>query len=395
MSEPPVRPPVPLLRTALFGFHVAHGGHMVPFAGWEMPLYYDSILAEHQAVRQHVGLFDVSHMGVLTVSGGHAAELLSRRTTANVAKLVPGQVRYTFLLDASAEIVDDLLISRIDDGSRPDPFFLVVPNAAHASEVYDLLRSHRRPDTEVHHLNPNVSILAVQGPAARGLLEALFGWRLGALKYYTSRRFPAQRTDGPEADGVLGTVVPRDLATHYLVSRTGYTGEAGYEIFVPAADAPSVAERIVAAGARPVGLGARDTLRLEKGFLLSGQDFHLDRSPLEAAQDRFVEMDHDFVGRTALEKQLKDGLPLRLVGLLVEEPKAIPRHGTPILHGGAVVGTVTSGGLSPSLDKGIALAFLPPALTAVGTELGLDLRGRTVPARVVSLPFYPATPARR
>jgi len=392
-ATPPPTPP--LLRTALFAFHQAHGGHLVPFAGWEMPLYYDSILAEHQAVRKHVGLFDVSHMGVLTVAGGHSADLLSRRTTANVAKLAPGQVRYTFLLDAGGEIVDDLLISRLDDGTRPDPSFLVVPNAAHAPEVYDLLRSHRRPDTEVHHLNPTVSILAVQGPGARGLLEALFGWRLGALKYYTARRFPAQRTDGPEADGVLGTAVPADLAHHYLVSRTGYTGEAGYEIFVPASDAPSVAEKIVAAGAKPCGLGARDTLRLEKGFLLSGQDFHLDRSPLEAGQDRFVEMDHEFVGRVALEKQLKDGLALRLAGLLVGEPKAIPRHGTVVLHDGAPVGTVTSGGLSPSLDQGIALAYLPPALTAVGTELGLEIRGRTVAARVVPLPFYPAPAARR
>jgi len=270
-----------------------------------------------------------------------------------------------------------------------------VPNAAHAAEVYDLLRVHRRPDTEVQHLNPNVSILAVQGPAARGVLETLFGWRLGGLKYYTARRFPAQRTDGPEADGVLGTVIPRDLGAYYLVSRTGYTGEAGYEIFVPASDAPSVAERIVAAGARPCGLGALDTLRLEKGFLLSGQDFHLDRSPLEAAQDRFVEMDHDFVGRTALEKQFKDGLAQRLVGIVVDEPNAIPRHGTPVLHDGAPVGVVTSGGLSPSLDQGIALAYLPPALGAVGTPLGLEIRGRTVPAHVSSLPFYPAAPARR
>ncbi|MCI4354484.1 MAG: glycine cleavage system aminomethyltransferase GcvT [Thermoplasmata archaeon] len=391
----PTHAPVPLLRTALYGFHMAHGAHLVPFAGWEMPLYYEGIIAEHQAVRRHVGLFDVSHMGILTVSGGHAADLLGRRTTANVAKLAPGQVRYTFLLDAGGEIVDDLLISRLDAGTQPDDSFLVVPNAASAPMIFDLLRSHRRPDTEVKHLNPTVSILAVQGGAARGLLEGLMGWRLGGLKYYTARRFPANRTDGPDADGVLGTVVPKDLATHYLVSRTGYTGEAGYELFVPSADAPSLAERIVAAGARPCGLGARDTLRLEKGFLLSGQDFHLDRSPFEAAQDRFVEMDHEFVGRTALEKQLKDGLPARLAGILVEEPNTIPRHGTPVHHGGAPIAVVTSGGLSPSLEKGIALAYLPVPLTVPGTELGLEIRGRVVPARVHALPFYPAQPARR
>ena len=394
MSEPS-NAPVSLQRTALFGFHQAHGAHLVPFAGWEMPLYYEGILAEHQAVRRHVGLFDVSHMGILTVSGGHAADLLARRTTANVPKLTPGQVRYTFLLDAGGEIVDDLLISRVDNGSHPDASFLVVPNAANAASVYDLLRSHRRPDTEVHLLNPSVSILAVQGPGARGLLESLFGWRLGALKYYTARRFPAQRTDGPAADGLLGTVLPGDLATSYLVSRTGYTGEPGYEIFVPASDAPGVAERIVAAGARPCGLGARDTLRLEKGFLLSGQDFLHNRSPLEAAQEKFVEMDHEFVGRTALEKQQKDGLVARLAGILVEEPRAIPRHGTPVVHDGKVVAQVTSGGLSPTLEKGIALAYLPTALTAVGTEVGLEIRGRIVPGRVHALPFYPATPARR
>ncbi len=393
-TSPPTAPPV-LLRTALFAFHQSHGAHLVPFAGWEMPLYYESILAEHQAVRHHVGLFDVSHMGILTVAGVHAGDLLARRTTANVPKLAPGQVRYTFLLDAGGAIVDDLLISRVDDGTHPELSFLVVPNAANASSVYDLLRSHRRPDTQVHLLNPTVSILAVQGGGARGLLESLFGWRLGALKYYTARRFPAMRTDGPDADGILGTVIPRDLATSYLVSRTGYTGEPGYEVFVPAAEAPRVAEQLVAAGARPCGLGARDTLRLEKGFLLSGQDFHSDRSPLEAGQERFVEMDHEFVGRVALEKQQKDGLPARLAGILVEEPRAIPRHGTPVLHDGTPVAIVTSGGLSPSLEKGIALAYLPLALTAPGTELGLDIRGRIVPGRVHALPFYPATPARR
>lgn len=394
MTDPEVPPSAPLRRTALFPFHQAHSAHLVAFAGWEMPLYYEGIIPEHRAVRRHLGLFDVSHMGVITVSGGHAADLLGRRTTANVAKLAPGQVRYTFLLESGGAIIDDLLISRLDAGRADAPIFLVVPNAAHADEVYDLFRAHRRPDTEVHHLNPRVCILAVQGPAARGVLETLFGWRLGGLKYYTARRFPAHRTDGPAADGTFGPVLPDDLGERFVVSRTGYTGEPGYEIFVPADQAIEIAERLVAAGAQPVGLGARDTLRLEKGFLLSGQDFHLDRSPLEAAQDRFVEFDHDFVGRAALEKQRADGLAVRLTAIAVAEPNAIPRIGTPVLHAGTRVGQLTSGGSSPSLGHGIGLGYLPPALGTVGTALELDIRGRTVAARVVALPFYPAAPAR-
>jgi aminomethyltransferase len=368
---------------------------MVAFAGWEMPLYYEGILAEHEAVRRHVGLFDVSHMGILSVSGAHAADLLARRTTARAASMAPGQCRYTFVTDTDGIIVDDLLLTRLADGRAGEPSFLVVPNAANASAIFDLLRSHRRPDTEVQRHNGALAILAVQGPAARGLLEGLFGWRLGGLKYYTARAFPTERTDGPDADGTLGHELLDVLAHHHLVSRTGYTGEPGYELVVRGPEAGALAERIVAAGANLTGLGARDTLRLEKGFLLSGQDFHLDHTPLEAGQDRFVDLDHEFVGRLALETQAKAGPKVRLAGLLVEEPQAIPRHGTVVLHEGKPVAEVTSGGLSPSLQKGIALAYLPMALTAVGTEVTLALRGREVAARVRALPFYPAESSRR
>ena len=388
-------PATPLKRTVLFDFHNAHKGHLVPFAGWEMPLYYDSILHEHEAVRTSVGLFDVSHMGILTVTGAHAADLLSFRTTASVTKLEPGQVRYTFLLDATGVIVDDLLITRTDDGSRADRSFLVVPNAAHADEVFDLLRSHRRPDTQVGHHNGAVAILAVQGPKARATLEALFGWQLGALKFYHGRGFPAASGGGGPAEGRLNVEIPKELDRTIWVSRTGYTGEPGYELFVAGATAPALAERIVAAGATPIGLGARDTLRLEKGYLLSGQDFHLDRSPLEAAQDRFVEFDHAFVGRPVLDKQKADGLPVRFVGLIADEPTAIPRHGTVVRHDGHAVATVTSGGLSPSLKVGIALAYLPTPIAEPGTVISFELRGREATGRVVVLPFYPAAAARR
>ena len=380
-----------LQRTPLHDFHVRRSAKLVPFGGWEMPLYFEGILPEHHAVRSSVGFFDVGHMGILTADGGSAAALLAHRTTADVAKIEPGQCRYTFLLDATGAIVDDLLITRVDDGHRPAPQFLVVPNAATAAPVFDLLRQHRRPDTTLARHNGAATIVAVQGPDARKLLEELFGWSLGGLGFYHARWFPKPgRPGAPE--GRLGPEFPDGLVDAWFVSRTGYTGELGYELFVPAKDAEGLVESLVARGAKPCGLGARDTLRLEKGYLLSGQDFHNDRTPLEAGQERFVDLDHLFVGRPALEKQKAEGLPARLAGLSVATPGAIPRHGTPVLADGKPVGTVTSGGISPSLGHGIALAYLPPALAAPGRLFDLDLRGRTVPATVVALPFLRAKP---
>lgn len=391
----PEGPAPPLERTPLYDFHIAHGARMFGFAGWDMPRNYAGILPEHQAVRTAVGLFDVSHMGILTAVGETTAPLLSRRTTANVGKIVPGQVRYTFLLDLDGTIVDDLLIARTDDGAGALPAYLVVPNAARAVRVFDLLRQHRKPDVQLGHHNHRAGILAVQGPRSRTVLEELFGWDLSVLKFYHGRFFPAERGGAGTPSGRLGIAIPDGLEQELWVSRTGYTGELGYELFVPASRAVAIAEALVAKGVAPIGLVARDTLRLEKGYLLSGQDFDRDHTPLEAAQDRFVEFDHEFVGRPALDKQVKEGVPVRLAGLEVPEPGAIPRHGMPVLHQGRPVGTITSGGQSPTLQKGIALAYLPPPLAVEGTELTVDLRGRAASARVVRLPFVPAPGARR
>jgi len=392
MSAPVPAPPPPtpaLRRTALYEFHRRHGGHLVPFAGWEMPLYYSSILAEHRAVRTGVGLFDVSHMGILTVDGDRAAALLSRRTTANVETEVPSQVRYTFLLEASGGIVDDLLITRLDSGVELTRSFLVVPNAGRADEVEQIFRQHRTPDVTIRRWNPRFALLAVQGPESRALLERLFGWDLGELTFYHARRFPA---DGAavERSGHVGFTVPADLGRSFLVSRTGYTGELGYELLVPAEAADALAERLVGAGAVPVGLGARDTLRLEKGYLLSGQEFHRDHTPIQAGQARFVTFDHPFVGRPPLEKEVAEGPAVRLVGLEVESEGAIPRHGTPVRVEGKPVAEVTSGGLSPDLGHGIAMAYLPRELVHPGAAVALEIRGREVPARLVDLPFVKA-----
>ncbi len=387
-------PPKPVLRrTALYDFHRRHGGHLVPFAGWEMPLYYSGILAEHRAVRTSIGLFDVSHMGILTVEGGHAAELLARRTTANVPSLVPGQVRYTFLLEATGRIVDDLLVSRLDTGEDLARSFVVVPNAGRADEIEEILRQHRGPDTKIARWNGTVALLALQGPGSRALLEQRFGWDLRGLGFYHAAFFPTMSGTSPSS-GTLGAGFPSALTASVLVSRTGYTGELGYELFVPAEAADALAERLVDAGALPCGLGARDTLRLEKGYLLSGQEFHRDHTPFEAAQERFVDMDHEFVGRAALEKERADGPARRLAGIALAEEGAIPRHGTPVRANGTVVGEATSGGHSPSLGHGIALAYLPRELATPGTAVGLEIRGREVAGRVVPLPFLKSAPTR-
>jgi aminomethyltransferase len=381
---------VPLRRTALYDFHLRHGAHIVPFAGWEMPLYYSSILSEHRAVRTDVGLFDVSHMGLLTVEGGRAAALLSRRTTANIEASEPSQVRYTFLLEGTGAIVDDLLITRTDAGTELVRSFLVVPNAGRADEIEEILRQHRGPDTTITRWNPRLALLAVQGPGSRTLLERTFGWELAGLAFYRARRFSLAE-NGSDRAGRSGTSIPTDLDGATLVSRTGYTGELGYELLLRAEVADALAERLLGAGAVPVGLGARDTLRLEKGYLLSGQDFHRDRTPIQAGQERFVTFDHPFVGRLPLEKEVADGPAVRLSGIELTLEGAIPRHGTPVRVDGKPVTEVTSGGLSPNLGHGIALAYLPPELARPETAVTLEIRGQPVPARVVSLPFVKAS----
>ncbi|MCI4340926.1 MAG: glycine cleavage system aminomethyltransferase GcvT [Thermoplasmata archaeon] len=373
-----------MARTPLYPFHTAHGAHLVPFAGWEMPLYFSGILEEHRAVRQSAGWFDVSHMGILTVEGEHAPDLLARRTTVDAHRVPELRCKYGFWLSADGKIIDDLLLTRLPSVPLGPPRFLVVPNAGRAAQIFESLRQHRKPDTHIARHNGAMAFLAVQGPDSQRLLESLFGLTLNGLPFYAARMI--ERPLAPGAAGALGWG---------MVSRTGYTGELGFEVLLPAEASMAVAERLTTGSVPPCGLGARDTLRLEKGYLLSGLDFDVNRSPLEAGQQRFLEMEHTFVGRDSLQAELEGGPATRLVGFSTRIEGAIPRHGTPILSGGQVVTHATSGGLSPTLGYGIGLAYLPPELAAPGTPLEIELRGRRMPASVEPLPFVRAERASR
>ncbi len=381
----------PIRTTPLHALHVAAEGHMVPFGGWEMPLYYTAtgILGEHRAVREGVGLFDVSHMGIVSIEGKGSAALLARRTPANALTTAPGRCRYSFFLDADARMIDDLIFTRLDEEAEPTSF-LFVPNAGTTPRVLEVILQHRPEGCQIVRHNGEMAIIAVQGPKSRQLLEDTYGWDLG-LRPYTGGYYRFGEK-GPRHFGK--GFAPRILNNgEAFVSRTGYTGELGYEVFVSAARSMELWRELVGKGAVPCGLGARDTLRMEKGFLLSGVDFHRDRTPVEAMMDRFLDLEHPFVGRDVLEKQRNEGRYARWTGILTDDPSVIPRHGSPILHDGTPVATVSSGCLSPTLHQGIALAYLPAELSTNGTRLEIEVRGRRTGAKVVPLPFVPNAPS--
>lgn len=330
--------------------HRALGARFVDFAGWEMPLQYQSVLAEHRAVRQGVGVFDVSHLGRLAVTGANATAALTSLFTNDVRRLLPGRTHYTMLLNEAGGILDDMVVWKWGEDE-----YWVMPNAANAEVVAAALAAK---GAEVVDLRPSTAMLAVQGPSAPDLMAAVVGEAPG--------RFRTARRD------------------HLAMAGTGYTGEAGGEICVPAAEAADLHRALVEAGATPCGLGARDTLRLEAGLALWGSDIDATTTPLEAGLDFAVSWDHDFPGREALVEQSQRTPGRRLQGLVLEG-RGIPRHGHPVRVGEAT-GAVTSGNLSPVLGTGIALAYLSPPVP-VGSAGTVEIRQRPVPLRVVEPPF--------
>ncbi len=355
-----------LRRTPLYDAHVALGARIVPFAGWEMPVQYPAgISAEHRAVRETCGLFDVSHMGEVVVSGPDAAAFLNFVTSNDVTRLAVGQIQYSTLLTGRGTIVDDLLVYRY-----PEHFFLVI-NAGNRDADIAHLREHIKAfDATMEDVSDSYALIAVQGPNAPGVVQRLTDTPLGEMKYY---RF---------ADGTVAGVPA-------IISRTGYTGELGFELYVPWNDARTVWDALLAAGdVAPCGLGARDTLRLEAGMALYGHELDSETTPLEAGLAWLVKLDKDeFLGKTVLLAQHTDGVDRKLVGFTFDE-RAIPRHGMPVWYGDVQAGVVCSGTMSPTLGAPIGTCYLPAAAAVVGTQFAVDIRGRHVPARVVALPFY-------
>lgn len=358
-----------LKRTPLYEAHVSIGARMVEFAGWEMPVQYAGHVQEHTAVRQAAGLFDVSHMGEIEIRGADALALVQRVSTNDASKLQDNQVQYSTMTNEAGGVLDDLLVYRLNAD-----YFLLVVNAGGIDSDFEWIKEHGRElSVEVHNTSSAFALLALQGPRAERILQELTDHMLDRIPYYWAQRV---LVDGVDC----------------RVSRTGYTGEDGFEILCDAADARHLWNRLLVTGSDrgliPCGLAARNTLRLEAAYRLYGHDMDQTTTPLEAGLGWVVKLAKgDFIGRDALLKQKEEGLKRKLAGFEVLD-RAPARDGYPVVIGEKQVGLVTSGSPAPSLKKNIGLAYLPIEHAALGAEFFVVIRGRDVPARVVDTPFY-------
>lgn len=364
-----------LRRTSLYEEHQKLGGRLVPFAGWEMPVQYKGLVDEHRAVRNAAGIFDVSHMGELTLRGEHAASVVNHLVTNDVAKLEDGQALYTCCCNERGTILDDLIVYRI---GRDE--LLVVCNASNRDKIVAHFRAAAEHHCEFEDVSDRTALVALQGPKAFEILS-LTGADAAKCEELASFHF---------RDAIVANV-------QTTVARTGYTGEDGVEIFCRWGDAPQLFRTLVDVGRplglEPAGLGARDTLRLEARLSLYGNDIDETTNPLEAGLGWTVKLDKgDFVGRSALVAIKEAGLARKLVGFEVTG-RGIARHGYPLLDKeGRTVGVCTSGSPGPTVGKNIGLGYLPASMTAIGTEFLVDCRGKQVPAVVVKTPFYKRAP---
>lgn len=356
-------------KTTLYEEHVQLGGKMVPFAGYAMPVQYPTgITAEHAAVREACGLFDVSHMGEFMVRGPQALDLVQKVSVNDASTMDVGQAQYSAMCLETGGVIDDLIIYRFDD------HYMLVVNASNIAKDWDWIARHAAAfDVELEDVSDQTALLAVQGPGARDVLRPLATPDIDDVKYY---RF---------AEGSVAGVPA-------VISGTGYTGEDGFELYVSADAAPALWRALLEAGVDhgliPAGLGARDSLRLEVGYALYGNDLDEEHTTLESGLGWVTKLDKgDFVGREALAAQKESGVQRRLVGLRLTD-RGFPRPGYDILVGDDVVGRVTSGTVSPTLGYGIALGYVPTDLSKGGTELRIDARGRSVGAVVQRPPFY-------
>jgi aminomethyltransferase len=346
-----------LRQTPLHDAHVALGARMVPFAGWEMPVQYEGVIAEHRAVRTHAGAFDVSHMGQIHVDGPSAEAFLQTVLSNDVDRLVDGAAQYTLLTNDAGGIVDDLIVYRLDKGT-----FLLVVNAGNRWLAYEWLKEREPRGIEVRDASDEYALVAVQGPQSLDLLGL---------------------HEAPAFTHAMGEIA----GVESMICRTGYTGERGVELLCPAEDAESLWEAVLDRGATPCGLGARDTLRLEVCYPLHGNDITQETDAISAGLGWVCALDTGFIGADVLRGVKADGPERRLVAFVMED-KAVPRHGMAIAGGGEV----TSGTHSPSLDVGIGLAYVPAARAAPETALEIDVRGKPRRARIVEKPIYRKEP---
>ena len=361
-----------LKRTPLYHEHIALGAKMVPFAGWEMPIQYPTgIVSEHRAVRSAAGLFDLSHMGEVYLRGPGAGRAADHLVSSDIAGLEVGHARYGLLCNEKGTIVDDVIVYRLEAET-----YLIVVNASNREKDVAHMRRYVPGDVDLEDASLDTALIAVQGPRAAVILASVTDLEVREATVETLVPF-----------GVVGARVGGARAT---VARTGYTGEDGFEVFLPWDRATGPWSRLLAAGGAiglmPCGLGARDTLRLEARYSLYGNEIDETTDPIEAGLAWTCHLEKDFVGRDAIAKAKERGPARRIVGLVVDG--GVGRHGHPVVHDGAEVGQVTSGTFGPTVGKNIALAYVPVALAKVGTPLAVRIRGRDVPATVVKTPFY-------
>ncbi|MFK5959068.1 MAG: glycine cleavage system aminomethyltransferase GcvT [Lutibacter sp.] len=358
-------------NTALTHIHQALGAKMVPFAGYIMPVQYEGINIEHKTVRNNVGVFDVSHMGEFYLKGKNALALIQKVTSNDAAVLIDGKVQYSCLPNADGGIVDDLLVYRINNEE-----YLLVVNASNIEKDWNWISQHNDLGVEMINSSDEFSLLAVQGPLAAKALQSLTEIDLTEMKYYTFK---------------IGNFAGMD---DVIVSATGYTGSGGFELYIKNKDAEQVWNAVFKAGAeygiKPIGLAARDTLRLEMGFCLYGNDINDTTSPIEAGLGWITKFTKDFVNAEEIKKHKEEGVTKKLVAFELTE-KGIPRHGYEIVNeNGTIIGEVTSGTMSPSLKKGIGLGYVEKAYAKRDTQIFIQVRKKTLAAVVVRLPFYKA-----
>ena len=354
-------------KTPLYEEHVKNHARLVPFAGFLMPIQYSGIIEEHRAVRAAMGIFDLSHMGEFRITGDGAVAAIDRLVTNDIASLTPGQIRYTPMCNPEGGIVDDLLVYRFDD------HLMLVVNASNIEKDFDWIETHLPDPVRVENVSDDTALIAVQGPGAESFLQTQTNVDLVSVPYYTA-------VTGPVA-GASG-----------VISRTGYTGEDGFELYLRPEDAPgaweTLLQRGVPHGMKPIGLGARDTLRLEAGLMLYGNDIDDSTTPLEAGLGWTVKFGpNGFVGRDALERQKAEGVQRRMVAVQMED-RGIPRPHFEIRSSGHHSGELTSGTYSPTFECGIGLGYVRTDVAKVGTRLDLVIRNQEHPARVVRKPMY-------